>query len=490
MRGQLWSGMARHRQLVAMAAACAVVALVMFVLYRDLRHDDAYITFQYARNVAEGHGFVFNEGERVLGTTTPLFTLLMALVTLVGGDVAQWAVAISTLAVAAQGFMFWLLLRTRAPVCGWAIAIAVSLGGGGIWSNLALETSLYAALVFATIVCTSRERDIAAGVLLGLAFLTRYDAAVLVVAVAGWRLVERRQLPWRLLVTSLVCVLPWLVFAQVYFGSVFPHTLGAKTAITSSGAYVGHYAQLAISPFWGLDVAWIGPAAALLCAVLGVRWFVRESRPIVVLLVYGLLHTAVYAWIGPFAEQHWHMYVPVLLARVLLIIGALGAIEVRAATSTGTRRRACYAAVALGGVVVVTTTVLALRTHAAGYRTAFWLGTRHHRYEEVSRWIEEHIRADASVFASEVGTIGYLTRRRMIDPFGLITDTNDWPRTKRAADKAALIARYKPDVALVDSEQESAQIRAIMAYELVHVFGWRGPWSRVLVRDRAVLVSP
>ena len=33
--------------------------------------DDAYITYRYARNLADGAGFVYNPGERVLGTTPP-----------------------------------------------------------------------------------------------------------------------------------------------------------------------------------------------------------------------------------------------------------------------------------------------------------------------------------------------------------------------------------------------------------------------------------
>jgi hypothetical protein len=35
--------------------------------------DDAYITYRYARNISVGRGFVYNEGESVLGTTTPPF---------------------------------------------------------------------------------------------------------------------------------------------------------------------------------------------------------------------------------------------------------------------------------------------------------------------------------------------------------------------------------------------------------------------------------
>ena len=40
--------------------------------------DDALIIFRYAENLAAGNGFVYNPGEHVLGTTTPLYTLLLA----------------------------------------------------------------------------------------------------------------------------------------------------------------------------------------------------------------------------------------------------------------------------------------------------------------------------------------------------------------------------------------------------------------------------
>ena len=47
-----------------------------FLAYR-VDMDDFYITMRYADNIAGGKGWVFNPGERVLGTTTPLLTLLL-----------------------------------------------------------------------------------------------------------------------------------------------------------------------------------------------------------------------------------------------------------------------------------------------------------------------------------------------------------------------------------------------------------------------------
>ena len=47
--------------------------------------DDSYITFRYARNILAGEGFVYNPGEAVLGTTTPLYTLIMVVSGAVSG---------------------------------------------------------------------------------------------------------------------------------------------------------------------------------------------------------------------------------------------------------------------------------------------------------------------------------------------------------------------------------------------------------------------
>ena len=40
--------------------------------------DDAFISFRYARNLLEGHGLVFNPGERVEGYTNFLWVLELA----------------------------------------------------------------------------------------------------------------------------------------------------------------------------------------------------------------------------------------------------------------------------------------------------------------------------------------------------------------------------------------------------------------------------
>ncbi|NUP90266.1 MAG: hypothetical protein HUU25_10650, partial [Candidatus Sumerlaeia bacterium] len=97
----------------AVAAALLAVSQLFHALPLTLR-DDAYITFRYAENLLAGLGFVYNAGERVLGTTTPLYTLLLAAGGLTGVAVPWVSVALET---GAAGLVGWLIaLHFRA--CG------------------------------------------------------------------------------------------------------------------------------------------------------------------------------------------------------------------------------------------------------------------------------------------------------------------------------------------------------------------------------------
>jgi hypothetical protein len=117
----------------------------------------------------------------------------------------------------------------------------------------------------------------------------------------------------------------------------------------------------------------------------------------------------------------------------------------------------------------------------------FWLGKRHTQYTAVATWVRDHALADASFMAAEVGTLGYLTHLRMIDPFGLIGETNDFASTNSAGAWFDLMARFKPDLVLVDSLAIARSVEQVTGYRIVKVFPWRQPRSVLLVRAALVL---
>lgn len=58
--------------------AAGLAARLAWLAATRFTFEDAFITFQFAKRLSGGEGFVYNPGEPIYGTTTPLFTLLLA----------------------------------------------------------------------------------------------------------------------------------------------------------------------------------------------------------------------------------------------------------------------------------------------------------------------------------------------------------------------------------------------------------------------------
>ncbi|MBI4518547.1 MAG: hypothetical protein HY699_22340 [Deltaproteobacteria bacterium] len=97
------------------------------------------MTLRYARSIAEGDGFVFSPGERVLGTTTPLFALILAglhyltsadLIWLAYGIAVGAHVAVAPL-VAGMGGQSERPLAPRSAICDRQARLPVRAGAAG-----------------------------------------------------------------------------------------------------------------------------------------------------------------------------------------------------------------------------------------------------------------------------------------------------------------------------------------------------------------------
>ena len=63
---------------------------IVFEYYTGNALEDALITYRYAENWSQGQGYAFVPNVWVQGTTTPLFTTLLALIGLLFGPEAVW----------------------------------------------------------------------------------------------------------------------------------------------------------------------------------------------------------------------------------------------------------------------------------------------------------------------------------------------------------------------------------------------------------------
>src|SRR5262249_29142195 len=149
--------------------------------------EDAYITFRYARNLVLGYGLVFNPGERVMGFSSPLWTLWNSLGYALLRDPVLWSRAWSVVADAftllALGVMLkrevsrWSAWCFAAAVAGWPYFAAVAISG--------MENSAMLALVVLAAALVGR-RSVAAGPALAAVALVRPEGIAAAAVLALW----------------------------------------------------------------------------------------------------------------------------------------------------------------------------------------------------------------------------------------------------------------------------------------------------------------
>ncbi len=270
--------MSFFRRPVAYAAAWLLLA-AQILWFWHASIEDAYISFRYARNWAQGLGLVFNPGERVEGYTNFSWTLLLGLAQRLGIDpilASKIMGALATLATVAV--IIWIarhyISRASAPIALWLAAASTSLA---FWTVAGLETPLYLLLITLGLalylpIFLSRPptswRAALYALPLALASLTRPEALGLALLLIGWHFYKRkRRDAVRALALYLLIFLPFLAWRWHYYGALVPNSLLAKanflTALQTqpgnfwllSRSYLGNWA-LKWGLLWWLPLAW------------------------------------------------------------------------------------------------------------------------------------------------------------------------------------------------------------------------------------------
>ncbi len=387
-----------------------------------LRHwgyDDPYITYRYAENLRRGLGFVYNPGERILSTTTPLWTVLLALLDNRWLGLPGLANALSLLSVAAGALgLSALAERWQTPWAGWTALLVYPLFPL-LLSTTGSETPLYLALgIWAVVAYVWGELPWAGG-LLALMTLARPDG-ILLAGILGtdylWNWYRHRAaqpasgefrfppLPWGALAAFGVPLLLWASFAWAYFGNPLPVTLAAKQAqgrmaisrdfAAGLGRVLGWYNR---HPYWLLTAL----------ALAGVLFLWRTRSRWALFAAWPLLYFAAYTALG--VSSYFWYYAPLVPGFVALAgLGVEGAMRL---LSQPRFRGLAGAALALA--------ILPWMGRSLARMPAY-NDPRLEIYRAAGVWLNENTPPDASVGMLEVGIIGYYAQRPVVDFAGLI----------------------------------------------------------------------
>ncbi len=233
--------------------------LAGFLLYFNTPfiQDDAYITLHYAQNILNGHGPVWNPGERVEGYTNFLFLMLISALGFLGME--DLLLAAQLISFAAYAGIIVLLFRYfkahlkddkaqpyyARPAFVIPFCLALSNVSLIAWSYGALETVLFAFFVLAGCLCVMRTWEqktrqsgwlLLASLLFALATMTRPDGMIFFlasfgfVAWHGWKSGKKEFFLrcFQLGLPLTLIVVAHLLWRHAYYGEWVPNTYIAK----------------------------------------------------------------------------------------------------------------------------------------------------------------------------------------------------------------------------------------------------------------------
>jgi hypothetical protein len=383
--------------------------------------DDSFILFRYIDNIAHGNGFVYNVGERVLGSTTPLFTLLLAAIKFILFFIATPTLVawVTILLLSASSLYLYRLGRMFASenvslllVLVFALDLSKIVAEG-------METGLFIFTLLAFLYYLFKRENKLAAVFLALVVLTRPDAVLVAgLAFAYWWMRDGFENTIKFSVMSVAVALPWLVFATLYFGSFVPQSLITKLhihAIVNIPRFQALKAQLAGMSrlYWGkifdpdnfILQSIVNLLPYLFLVAFGVwkklsreNWIVF-AIPLAYFVTYAASNTLMWSWYISQAEPLW------------ILISFFGVAAVFEKLKDR-KWKAVFVALLLLGPAYFWLYGVASRDQGNKLSNV-----------SIAQYISDRMQPGDSIAINNIGIIGYvLPNVRIIDLFGLVND--------------------------------------------------------------------
>jgi hypothetical protein len=443
-----WLGLAL---LLAGLITCYLVAAKRTAGGLGLPLDDGWIHARFAQNLAHGYGFSFNPGEPTSTTTSPLWTLLLALGYRITGEHLFTSIAINyALSLALLALVYRLCLafapsRWLALSAALVTAVTAPLQW---WALSGMEPLLYASLALLGILLHVRARgetlarEIPATVAFALAALARPEMLLLFPLAMVDRLLSMRERSAMLWLKELAVSAPIyaLLIAPFFFhnlrvtGYLLPTSYYSKlqwryggVSPLLAGAPVSAVSALIIYPLRELAevvLVWLTDNCILgLTFLIGAGWMVwrwrkeaaEEPRSLLIPMML-IVQPLAWAMVGGYRPPGYQSQRYLAdLNPLFVLLGVVGGWLITERLPA--LRRAVPRAVLLAAVLAAS-----LNRQAAGAQTyAMNVKNTNEMQVAIGRWLKANAPPDSLLAVNDIGAIGCITNMRVLDLQGLVT---------------------------------------------------------------------
>ena len=407
---------------VAALAAVLFYLMVSALIFRiGFPLDDSWIHLTYARNFAEHGEWAYRLGERSAGSTSPLWTALLAIGFLLNLAPYIWTyflgwVVLTLMAIHAENVARKLVrsYRPRLPWVGLFFVFAWHL----TWSAVSgMETLLHGFIIFAvlTALMSGTRRYLTLGLLAGLSIWVRPDGLTLLGPIlftaflceGTWS--SRGEAVLKTLIGFGALFLPYLLFNLALSGNPMPNTFYAKQA-----EYEAYWLSKSL-PQRLSDYLWPIIASPFLVLIPGVFIWAKKSFRTrnwgaLASVIWFFGYIVIYFMRLP-AYQHGRYIIPAL--PIMYLWGLLGVLEF--ATAAHVNRRFVLWWQMIIGVLCLTFGFIGARQNAYD---VYWIESE---MVETAKWVEQNLPPDAVLAVHDIGALGYYVQNPLIDLAGLIT---------------------------------------------------------------------
>ncbi|VAW31813.1 hypothetical protein MNBD_CHLOROFLEXI01-4384 [hydrothermal vent metagenome] len=380
--------------------------------------DDAYITYRYAENLHQGLGLVYNVGEPVLGTTAPMFAIVLALFRFLVPDMellGHWLGIISWGLTALMAI--FLLLQMKRPFAASIAPILIAIQPT-ILKSVGMETSFLLFLMLLLAWAWLDERKKTAVFVAAIMVITRQDS-VLWLIIMGLVVAQKdRRLPWREAAAVIGLTLPWFAYAWWQYGAILPNSALAKigqTQVMSTATLLPFWQQ-----FFRLLTTRTLPVVSILLITAVVSllfdyWLKRKFTGWW-LLLWVIAYTAVYSMLDV-VNFNWYFVPPVTIMMLVVALGfeSIGN-WIKQFSSQKNMLNPRFALIINLLLIMPVFTSFAMETWHTNSKQ--WARAE---YFQVGQWLAAHAAPDASIASIEIGVIGYESNRPILDTMGLVS---------------------------------------------------------------------
>ena len=383
--------------------------------------DDAWIHQTYARNLGLHGIMAFSPGVPSTGSTSPAWTVLLSMGYLLSVPFFGWAYIWGSIFAVATAYTAALLSHHYFRDFKHAVIVAIIciIEWHLAWSALSgMEISLFIFLTLFSLLSLHRDASpYLMGLLIGSTFLVRPEGIILG-GVYGLKLLltNRRNQPRMFIaigtfvIVFLLIISPWVIFNLAYGGRPFPSTISSKFIQYGYPWSLWH----SLKYLWNVMIYFLNGPLMLLVPAMGFaiyRAFHMKKMDILYPLVWPVSLIGLYAVALPAIYHHGRYLMPLIPFVVIYGVEGLSKLLEKLPVKSLLRPAVWLT---LGAMIFV------LWVNGA---STFALQTEllNDSHMQAAHWVDANTPMDAIIATHDIGIVGYITQRQIVDLAGLVT---------------------------------------------------------------------